>query len=126
MVSLVLRITSFISGAVLAAIGLYVMFVYGLDPFDAFLEIFGTFLFLGGLALILASYLYSEENTEKGDVHTSPPLGRRTRCVAIRLGSQHSGIMGSFDSYSSAGPLIQPLRPTPFFLSFGLVVSASE
>jgi hypothetical protein len=75
MVRLALRIVTFICGTILAAIGLYVAFAYRVSSF----EIFGMFLFLLGLALILASYLYSEENTEKGDVHTKPPLGGRTR-----------------------------------------------
>jgi len=77
MVSRVLRITSFIFGVVFVAIGLYLIFAYALSPrssFNTFLEVFGIFLFLLGLALIMASYLYSEANTEKGDVHTRPPL----------------------------------------------------
>jgi len=82
MVSLVLRITSFIFGAMLVTIGLYVMFAYALSPFNAYLEIFGIFLFLLGIALIIASYLYSETNAESGDVHTSPALGRGARSVA--------------------------------------------
>lgn len=76
MVSLVLRISSLISGVMFVTIGLYITLAYGLPSFDLFFEIFGMFLFLLGLALILASYLYSETNTERGDVHTSPPLGR--------------------------------------------------
>jgi uncharacterized membrane protein HdeD (DUF308 family) len=83
MVRLALRITSFICGTILAATGLYVAFAYVLSSFNAYLEIFGIFLFLLGVALIMASYLYSEENTEKGDVHTKPPLGRRLRYCNI-------------------------------------------
>jgi hypothetical protein len=79
MVRLALRITSFICGTILAAIGLYVAFAYTVSSS----EIFGIFLFLLGVALIMASYLYSEENTEKGDVHTKPPLGGRARYCNI-------------------------------------------
>jgi uncharacterized membrane protein len=71
MVRLAVRIASFILGIIFAATGLYAMFVKGLDPFDAYSEIFGILLFLFGLAMILVSYLYSEENTEQGDVHTT-------------------------------------------------------
>ncbi len=87
MVKLVLRITSFIFGAALATIGLYVMFAYALSPFNPYLEIFGIFLFLLGLALIMASYLYSEINTQSGDVHTKPAL-KKTR--SSRITSAHT------------------------------------
>ena len=93
MVSRVLRITSFIFGAALVTIGIYVIFAYAhspASPFNTGLEVFGIFLFLLGIALIMASYLYSEANTEKGDVHTRPPLksGRVRFCFFSNLVSR--------------------------------------